>query len=222
MKINSEEKYRNNQSIINLNYRLKIRTKGELSVVSDFVIQNSDETNSIKETTTYWNANNIIVSDNRGKVFSITPAYKINGQQFKYSAGLKYSDLNSKSVTEFRPSMNIDHTQLSEHMSGAYMIFDADLSFIDIKSGLRMEYTNSKIRSSDESNNLNRDYLNLIPNISVNSEINEHLNLAMYYRRTLQRPSISTLSSTVTYRDSLTYVTGNPRLKPEITDGIAN
>ncbi|MDR0602684.1 MAG: outer membrane beta-barrel family protein [Bacteroidales bacterium] len=216
--LNSVEKNKNNQSIINLNYKQKINNTGELSVIADYVIKNKDETTDIKESAIDWNANNLIATNNKGQVFSITPAYKITGQKFKYTAGLKYSYLNSKSTTEFHPSTNVDRTQLSEHLGGAYMIFDADLSFVDIKSGLRMEYTNSGIQSDDELSDFDKDYFQLIPHISMNSDLNEHLNLTMYYRRTLQRPSIRALRSTVIYRDSLLYLTGNPRLKPATTD----
>jgi hypothetical protein len=216
--IDSEEKYKINQSIINLNYKQKINTTGELSVVSDYVIRNRDETTYIKESAIDWKANNIINGDNDGRVFSMTSAYKITGRKFRYTTGLKYSHLKNRSVTEFRPSTNVSHTQLFEHTGGAYMIFDADLSFVNIKSGVRMEYTNSVIQSDDESNNLDRKYFNLIPHISINSKLNGHLNLTAYYKRTLQRPAIGNLSSTVVYWDSLMYKTGNPRLKPEITD----
>jgi hypothetical protein len=149
-------------------------------------------------------------------VFSITPEYKITGKKLQYSAGLKYSYLNSNSTMEFRSSTDEVHT--SEHMTGAYMTLGASLSFIDVKLGVRAEYTNSGIRSNDESDDLNREYFYPVPNISLSRDLNEHLNLTVYYRRTLSRPNISSLRSTVTYRDSLFYMTGNPRLKPAITD----
>jgi hypothetical protein len=216
--LNSADKNSNKQSIINLNYRQKINSTGELSVVADYVIKNDSETTDIRESSVGWNANNRTATDNDGQVFSITPAYKITGRKFKYTAGLKYSYLNSKSMTEFQPSTNIYRTEVSEHMGGAHMIFGADLSFVDINSGVRMEYTNSDIRSSDEPNNLNRDYFNLIPHISLNSELNGQLSMSVYYKQIFQRPGISSLNSTVFYRDSLLYLKGNPRLKPAITD----
>ncbi|MDR1594473.1 MAG: outer membrane beta-barrel family protein, partial [Prevotellaceae bacterium] len=216
--LNSVEKNKSNQSVINLNYKQKINNTGEFSLIADYVIKNIKETTDIKESSIDWNANNIIAANNNGRVFSITPAYKINSKKFQYTTGLKYSYLNSKSVTEFHPSTNIDHTQLSEHTTGVYMTFGADLSFINIKSGIRMEYTNSNIQSEDELNNFSKDYFNLIPHISLNSDLNENLNLTTYYRQTLRRPFIRSLRSTIIYRDSLSYLTGNPRLKPAMTD----
>jgi hypothetical protein len=216
--LNDEGKHKANSSTINLNYKQKINNTNELSVVADYVIKNQNSTSDIKESSGDWIANNIIGTDNAGRVFSVTPDYKITGKKFTYNAGLKYSYLNSKSTTEFRPSTNIDHTRSSEHLAGAYMIFSCDLPFINIKTGVRTEYTNSDIQSDDGANDMRRDYFNVAPHISLNSELNEHISLTTYYKQMLQRPSIGSLNSTVVYRDSLLYLKGNPHLKTAITD----
>jgi hypothetical protein len=216
--LNNEGENKTNSSTINVNYKQKINNTNELSVVADYVIKNQNGTTDIKESSGDWMANNIIGTDNRGKVFSITPDYKIIGKKFTYNAGLKYSYLNSKSTTEFRPSTNIDHTQLSEYMAGAYMLFNCDLPFLNIKSGVRTEYTNSDIQSDNGANDMRRDYFNVVPHLSLNSELNDHISLTMYYRQMLQRPNISSLNSTILYRDSLLYVKGNSHLKTAITD----
>jgi hypothetical protein len=216
--LNEEEEQKANSSAINLNYRQKINSTSELSVVADYVIKNQNRTSDIKESSGDWTANNIIDADNVGRVFSVTPNYKITGKKFTYNAGLKYSYLNSKSMTEFRPSSNIDHTLLSEYLAGAYMTFSYDLPFINIKTGVRTEYTNSDIQSDDVANEMRRDYFNVAPHISLNSEINEHISLTTYYKQMLRRPSIGNLNSTVVYRDSLLYLKGNPHLKTAITD----
>jgi hypothetical protein len=216
--VNSEEKYNPNQSNINLNYKQKINNTGELSVIADYVIRNVNRKSDIKETSGDWSANNIIDADQENRVFSITPEYKITGKKFTYIAGVKYSHLNNKSTTEFRPSTNVDRTRLSEYTTGAYMVFGADLSFLNIKSGLRMEYTNSDILSDDGLNDLRRDYLNFVPHISLTGKPNKHLNLTVHYTQRLNRPHISYISSTMYYYDSLSYSTGNPRLKTATID----
>jgi hypothetical protein len=205
-------------SNISLNYRQKINNTGELSVIADYAIRNTDITTEVEESAADWKLNNITDADNKGNAFSITPEYKTTWKKYTYSTGLKYILLNSKSATEFRPSTNVVHTKLSEYAAGVYMVFDANLSFVDIKSGIRMEYTNSDIRSDDELNNLSRDYFNWIPYISLNGKPNEHISLSAYYRQRLNRPDISILNSTVNYVDSLSYTTGNPRLKPSVAD----
>jgi hypothetical protein len=217
-KLHSDNETASVQSGANLNYRQKIGMTGELSVIADYATRNTDKTTDVKESSGYWNANNITDADNKGNVFSITPEYKIKGKKFAYSTGLKYISLHSKSATEYRPSMDVEHTRLSEYSTGAYTVFDAQLSFVDIKSGIRLEYTNSSIRSDDVSNNLNRDYFNWVPYISLSRELNKHLNLTAYYRQNLKRPGLPLLNSTVNYVDSLSYTKGNPGLKAVTTD----
>jgi hypothetical protein len=214
--LNSDEQNRTNTSTFNLNYRQKVGKAGELSVISDYMIKHSNTTTDIQESAIHWNANNIIDSDSDGKVFSIIPEYKITGKKFKYRGGLKYSYLNSKSLSGFRVSPELQQT--FEHTTGAYTVFEADLSYVNIKSGIRAEYTNSGIRYYNELNDLYKNYFNLVPNISLNSEPNTHLNLSAYYRRNLQRPGIGSLNTTMRYWDSLMYRTGNPRLRPAKTD----
>jgi outer membrane receptor protein involved in Fe transport len=191
-----------------------------LSVIADYAIKNANETVDITESSIGGNANNFINNDNNGKVISITPVYKIAWKKYYGNIGAKYSYLNSHSLTKWRSRLNEDYSQVSEHAGGAYMIFGAHLPFADIRSGLRLEYTSSEIQYEEQSNNLTRNYLNLFPNLSISKKVNNHFSLTAYYRRTISRPKIDHLSTTVIYRDSLYYQTGNPRLKPSYTDAL--
>jgi hypothetical protein len=207
-------------STVNVGYKQKINDISELSVIADYVVRNGNATTDITESSIDRSANNILDTDIKGRVFSINPEYKIKQKKYTGNIGLKYSYLNSYSETEFRPAQNDDYSRVSEHTGGAYMLFGANLSSVDIKSGLRLEYTGSDIQYKDMSNNLIRNYLNLFPHISVSKKFNKHLSLTAYYKRTISRPSIPMLRTTVYYRDSLHYSVGNPRLKPEITDAF--
>jgi hypothetical protein len=218
--LNSKETDKQRRSTVNLNYRQQINDMSELSVIADYVISNRYETTDITESSIDMNANNIINTDNDGKVISINPEYKISWKKYTGNFGLKYSYLTSSSTVEFRSAPNEDYSQVSEHAGGAYMTFDADLSFVDIKSGLRLEYTGSDIRYDNRLDNLTRNRLNLFPHISISKTFNDHLNMTVYYRRTISRPSIYMLRSTIIYRDSLHYATGNPQLKPTMIDAL--
>jgi hypothetical protein len=218
--LHSKETNRSHGSTVNLNYRQKFNDISELSIIADYVIQNGHSTADITESSIDWSANNLINTDNDGKVISVNPEYKITGKKYTGNLGLKYSYLNSYSMVEYRSALNEDYSQVYEHSGGAYITFGANLSFVDIKSGLRLEYTNSEIREKNQSNNLTRNYLNLFPYLSVSRKVNKHFSLTAYYRRTISRPSIGMLRTTIIYRDSLHYNTGNPHLKPDITDAF--
>jgi hypothetical protein len=217
--LNSKETLKRSRSIVNFNYKQKFNDKSELFVIADYVIRNAYETTDIIESSIDWRADNLINTDNDGKVISINPEYKMTWKKYAGNFGLKYSYMNSYSLVEYR-SLNEDYSQVSEHAGGAYIVFGADLSFVNIKSGLRLEYTNSEIQYEDLSNNLTRSYLNLFPHVSISKKVNEHFSLTAYYRQTISRPPIGSISTIVRYRDSLHYTIGNPHLKPAITDAF--
>jgi hypothetical protein len=217
--LNSVETTKFHSSTVNLNYTNKTSDISELSVVADYMIRNNSETTDITESSIDWSANNLINTDNEGNVISINPEYKIAWKKYTGNIGLKFSHLNSHSLVEFRSALDEDYSQVSEYTGGAYILFGADLSFIDIQSGIRLEYTGSEIYEN-RSSNLTRNYLNLFPRLSISKKLNEHLDITAYYRRTISRPSIASISTTITYRDSLHYVTGNPHLKPVIIDAL--
>jgi hypothetical protein len=218
---NSDVVRKSNSHDISLNYKRQINSTGELSVISDYVINSSHGTEDIDESSfDNWHITNINVRERDSRVVSISPQYRITGRKLNYGWGLKYSSLTSNSVTEYRPSMDVKYSRLSEYTGGVYMTFEADLFFVNIKSGIRMEYTDSKIQYDNGLNNLNKGYLNLFPHISINRKKNEHLNLTVYYRRMIARPSLFTLNSEIIYIDSLTYSAGNPRIKPVFNDNF--
>jgi hypothetical protein len=203
---------------IGFNYKQQINNTGELSIIADYVIQNSHVTNELNELTNEYTNKTLNVSDAESKVISINPQYKITGNKIKYNFGIKSSYIVNNSVMEHRRLMKTEHNQSSEYLGGAYMTLDADLSFVNIRSGLRMEYTSSDIRSDNGSNDLTGNSFDLFPNISINRNINKHFDFTAYYRRQISRPALSHLNSTSFYQDSLTYTSGNPYLKPAVTD----
>jgi hypothetical protein len=216
----NDDNQKKNSHNFGLNYRQAIGAAGELSLAADYVIHGMDVTNNVYETSQDGGKENALlhISDGDYRVISISPEYKATGKKFSYSWGMKYSSVTNHSAIEYRPSMNLERHQLYEYTAGAYMTFDAKLSFIDIKSGIRLEYTDARIQSGND--RLTRDYLNLFPSITLSRKVNGHLSLSAYGGRRIQRPSFSNLNPQFIYKDSLTYVAGNPQLKPTLRDDI--
>jgi hypothetical protein len=100
------------------------------------------------------------------------------------------------------------------------MTVETKLHLVDIKAGIRMESTKSKIRYDKGQNDLKKGYWDIFPYISLNGKVNEHINLSAWYKRMIQRPSLMYLNSEIIYIDSLTYAVGNPHLKPAINDNF--
>ncbi|MDR2119895.1 MAG: TonB-dependent receptor [Tannerella sp.] len=206
---------------VSLNWKQQIKN-GELSVIADYVIDDSGNTNDISESSMNdGRVNKLLnISDGDFRVFSASPEYRLAKGKTNWGWGAKYSSVSGNTSIEYRPSMKTERHKTDEQTTGAFMTFDIKLPFADINAGIRTEYTSTAIRSDNGQYDLKRDYFNLFPSITVSRKINEHLDVATYYRRRIQRPSFSSLNPAFTYRDSLTYVTGNPRLKPAIIDNL--
>jgi hypothetical protein len=218
---NNKDIIRTNFHDINLNYKQQINNTDELSVIADYAIQSKNVTNDVSESSVDNEYTNNIFNASSGdySVISINPEYKAIRKKITYNWGIKYSSVFSNSIIEYYPSMNVEHYKLSEHLGGLYMTLDAKLSFVDIKSGIRSEYVISNIKSDNESGDLNRNYFNLFPYLSISKDIND-CSFVLYYRRQILRPSFADINPEYIYRDSLTYVAGNPHLKPTLIDNF--
>jgi hypothetical protein len=101
-----------------------------------------------------------------------------------------------------------------------YASAKANLKFMEISSGLRLEYNNA-VKSETDHDDMKKTYLNIFPYISISKPFNESAAISLFYRRTISRPSFSNFNTQFVYRDSLTYLTGNPDLKPMFSDRAA-
>lgn len=142
-------------------------------------------------------------------------------QQIGYQLGAKYTytlmddasryealvDSRWKELTRYRAEL-----RYHEHITGAYGSFSGDWGAWSLQAGLRLEYVNT----ADQSGSLQRDYLDLFPNLSVTRAFDpaRRLMLIGQYRRNIERPAFSTLNPNRIQRSEYNYVVGNPLLKP--------
>lgn len=145
--------------------------------------------------------------------------------QIKFSAGLKYSFVNSDNNSQFEIFQNdkwvndpgnTNHFIYKENVNAAY----ASLSKTFKKgwsadAGLRGEQTiiHTDQLSSDSSNKNN--YFDLFPNVSLTKMINPNHILSLSFARRIDRPDYQSLNPFIYYVDEYTYREGNPYLKPQ-------
>jgi len=102
----------------------------------------------------------------------------------------------------------------------------AGLSFllpgnIRITGGAQTEHTDMhfnfiKANTSDVQNN----YWNILPNLTLRKEFNKTLNTSLTYRATIRRPGISELNPNIDYSDPYNLRFGNPFLVPSLSDNF--
>ncbi|GGK29203.1 TonB-dependent receptor [Yeosuana aromativorans] len=144
-----------------------------------------------------------------------------------FETGGKLSSINSQSVLRqyiFENNQKIEDIQnsdtfLYDEMNYAgYTSYSKDWKTWSFKSGLRVEYTDITGNSLSTGQVNKSSYAKFFPSFHVLHTFNEHHELYFNYNKRIYRPRYSELNPFKYYLNDNAYVTGNPRLKPEIDD----
>lgn len=110
---------------------------------------------------------------------------------------------------------------LREDYSAAYILFDFSLDkSTEVRPGLRYEYTNSNLGTTDIKNIVDKHYGNLFPSLSISHKINESNSLNFSYSRRIARPSFNDLAPYTYYANANTLITGNTALQPSLSENL--
>jgi outer membrane receptor protein involved in Fe transport len=108
-----------------------------------------------------------------------------------------------------------------EQVHAFYSEFDKNLQErLDIQLGIRGEYTSNSGEVSNLEMAIENQYFNLFPNLNLGYQVNDSQDLRFIYARRINRPSFGQLNPFTDITDSLTQRTGNPNLRPEISDNF--
>ncbi|WP_442588857.1 TonB-dependent receptor domain-containing protein [Pedobacter sp. AW31-3R] len=130
--------------------------------------------------------------------------------------GLKGISREIKSKYE-SSEQDFDYTQ---DVGAAYGVLSFKLAkTIDLKGGLRAEYTNIN-GVSGTSLNFKNDYFNLFPSAILSKTMKGGATLKLSYNKRVQRPSLTFLNPFLNNADPQNQTQGNPNLKPEISNVI--
>lgn len=111
--------------------------------------------------------------------------------------------------------------ELKENISAAYTSFNIAVNEkINVKAGLRYEYTNSNLSSTDAKNIVDRHYGNLFPSFFISRKLDENNALNFSYSRRITRPTFNDMAPFVIFLDPYTFFSGNPALKPTFADAL--
>ena len=150
------------------------------------------------------------------------------GKDVKLEAGLKGTNTsfgNDVSVANRVNGMwnfNADLTNnysLSENMSAAYSSLNYKFNEkTSIIAGLRYEYTNTVLSTNTQHGIIDRHYGKLFPTLFFSHGLNKDNTLQFSYSRRISRPSFNELAPFIVFQSPDTYVAGNEKLQPSISD----
>jgi hypothetical protein len=222
----------------NLNYRYKTDSLGgELGFDADYVRYDNSKNETF--TNTYLDVNDNVIGNtidlrNMGmgnvSIYSVKADYTLNfTKTFKMETGWKSSWVKSQSDVRFdslktagwiNDARRTNQFLYHEHINAAYLSLDQSFKNIQIKAGLRAEQTLGNGSSSGTNTLIDRKYWKLFPTVFVSLKIDSNNLLTAAYRKSINRPSYSSLNPFTFYSDPYTALQGNPLLQPSYANSF--
>jgi len=141
-----------------------------------------------------------------------------------FSVGGEYSynhrtDAYSHTATEAVPVTNTD-SEINEKSAAGFVEYGRQFGKVFAQVGLRYEHlTNDYYNFGVREDEVCRDYGDWFPTAVVAMPIGK-AQLSFSYRRDIQRPNYSSLTSSTVYLNRYAYQSGNPYLKPTYTHSL--
>ena len=105
-------------------------------------------------------------------------------------------------------------TEINEKSAAAFVEYGRQFGKVFAQAGLRYEHlTNDYFDFGKRQDEVCRDYGDWFPTATISAPIGK-MQLSLSYRRDIQRPAYSNLTSSTIYVNRYTYQSGNPYLKP--------
>ncbi|WP_439583583.1 TonB-dependent receptor domain-containing protein [Dyadobacter bucti] len=149
----------------------------------------------------------------------------------KVETGVKTTYTESSSLSgiqelingEWKPRDEVaNDLAVTEGIGAAYLSFHTQFNpSTSLAAGVRYEYARTQIADGRTGeNSVDRRLGKFFPSLFFSKKLNEKNELQLSYSKRISRPSYNDLSSFVSYNDPISYFTGNPLLKPTITNNL--
>lgn len=124
-----------------------------------------------------------------------------------------YFDYNTNSWMPYSNRYNdADYTDV---ISAFYATVSGKYKDFSYQAGVRGEHTYLDFSIMSNSEQFNRDYIDLFPSFSLSQKIGQMNQVQLSYSRRINRPNLFLLNPFVDYFDEFTRRSGNPYLNPE-------
>ena len=116
--------------------------------------------------------------------------------------------------------MKATDTEINEKSAAAFVEYGRQFGKVFAQAGLRYEHlTNDYFNFGKREDEVCRNYGDWFPTATLSAPIGK-MQLSLSYRRDIQRPAYSSLTSSTMYANRYTYQSGNPYLKPTYTHSL--
>ncbi|AYB35041.1 outer membrane beta-barrel family protein [Chryseolinea soli] len=156
--------------------------------------------------------------------------YTRQWHNIKFEAGLKGTLTASSSLSRIETYTDgawtgsaryTNDTDMRETIAAAYSSVEAQVApAVRLIAGLRYEYSHTRANADKEENNIDRKLGKLFPSVFLTRRLNDHAELQFSYTKRITRPSYNDLASYLLYNDPMSVSTGNPSLRPTISNNL--
>ena len=182
----------------------------EITIDANNVRSNHDVKNSTKSSNNFW-ATKLILS---------YPVWEGNlsiGGEYSYN---HRTDAYSFLSAEALPVKATD-TEINEKSAAAFVEYGRQFGKLYAQVGLRYEHlTNDYFNFGVREDEVCRDYGDWFPTATLSMPVGK-VQLSLSYRKDIERPSYSNLTSSTVYINRYTYQSGNPYLRPTYTHNLS-
>jgi outer membrane receptor protein involved in Fe transport len=114
------------------------------------------------------------------------------------------------------------NVSMKEGIGAGYISVNAELSpSTTLTAGARYEYSDTRLYGAENDKDVtDRKLGKLFPTIYLTHKLDDNSNLQLSYTKRISRPSYNDLASFITYLDPIAVFSGNPLLRPTITNNL--
>jgi iron complex outermembrane recepter protein len=127
--------------------------------------------------------------------------------------------VNDKWVSEYGTTNDI---VMKEGIGAVYASVTSQIDpLTSLVIGTRYEYSRTRMKNAvTGKDTIDRKLGVLFPNISLSRKLGDNMELQLSYSKRISRPTYNDLASFISYNDPISVFTGNPLLKPTITNNL--
>lgn len=195
----------------------------------DGLFDNNKDPNSTKETvvksdgtTTETTIENLTLSKNNFWATKLNLAHPLFGGNI--TVGAEYSHNNRTDSYSFFSEQKLPvqatDSRIKENMASGFVEYGHQFGKLYAQAGIRFEHlSNNYFNFGKRQDEVCRNYNDWFPTISLAMPVGK-TQMQLAYRRDIQRPAYSNLTSSTIYINKYTYQSGNPYLRPTYTHSI--
>ncbi|MEO6131177.1 MAG: outer membrane beta-barrel family protein, partial [Saprospiraceae bacterium] len=175
----------------------------------------SDNTRAHKLTPITIKVGKIDYTTGFGKKMKIETGIKASLSHFSNDVGVEYKPAQDW-ITD--PGLTAKY-DLNEKIFAGYISYETPVvAEINLKAGLRYEYTNSNLGSLEQPNIVDRQFGEWFPSAFLSRDFGENHSINLAYSKRITRPTFDDMAPFVIFLDPSTFFSGNPALQPSTSN----